>query len=437
MAIMRTTNVNVDRYIHELRGAYSGLRLHDPDYALRRDPNVYEKMERDPTIRQCLGDRLRAIAGGGWSVQPVRDPTEVEEEITGVIEACMAEIRQFQGSRQSLARFVFTGRTFGFVEGERLRRPHGDGAYRDWWMPTRIRHIDKRRVRVFRQDGRWITLLARITGEDSFPSWDNIELPIDRMIRPVYEDEEARLGHGRGLGDSVYWFFYAKWKLMEEGLQGAERWAQGLTIAKVDAAKIGATDQSSEQVRDAIVATLKKTRAHGIIAVGKDDEVDVKWPMGTGHKMIVDLLMFFDDRIRMLLSGSLLPTGGGSEKGSLARGEVEERTSEGITQLDSDVLDEAITEGLVSAVVMRNRSNLVDLGLGEARSPKFHSQDEKVEDHEKNATIIKTVLDSGMPVKKDEAYEKVGLTQPGAEDEVFEGRLPPEPGLGGGLEFKK
>lgn len=427
-ARINIVNVNPDRYIHELRSAYSGRRIYDPDYALLRDPYVYEKMLRDPTIRQCVADRERMVAGGEWSITPARNPDDTDTAAAQVVESCMGEIKQFFEARRALARFVFVGKTYGFVEGERRIRKFGDDKFRAWWMPTRIRPIDKRRVRTWHEDGRWITKYSEIVDQEGQVSHEEIELPTERVIRAVHEDEEGRLTHGRGLGDSTYWYFFAKWKLMEEGLAGAERWAQGMPVVKADMASLGDVTQESVNVRDAIITAVKNARSEGVIAIGKEDELDFAEPSGQGWKLIIDLLTFFDNRIRMLLTGSLLPTGAGEGQGSMARGKVEADTSEGVAQLDSAVLDESVTAGAINPIWRNNRANFEDLGLGEARRPGFKSQDEKKEDHEKNAKIMETVLRSGAKIKEDEFYDKVGLTPPAETDRVVE-----QVAAGGGL----
>lgn len=429
---INVANINTDRYIWQLRGAYSGMRLHDPDFALARDPEVYEKMLRDPTIRQCLGDRLRSVAGGKWRIDPIRNPTEPDEAAADLVDKLLSEIVNFTASRVALAKFVFEGRRFAVVEGKRYMRDFGDGTMREWWMPSRLRDVGKRRVRTWRTEEGWTAKIAKITEADGGRSDADVDMPSDRIVTAVYEDEESRLGYGRPLGDSVYWYFYAKWRIMEEGLQGVTQWARGFRVAKVADAPMGDTTQGTEAIRDTVIDVVRKAQADGVIVLGKDDELDVIWPDGTGLRWVMEFMVHFDNRIRMLLTGSLLPTGAGEKVGSNARAKEEGDTAEGVAQIDSDIMDEALTQGLIRSTWNRNLQNLRELGLEEARMPRFKSEDEKREDHEKNATVIATVLGAGMPIKADEAYEKTGLTKPTDEDEedgnIIQPPAQPSPG---------
>lgn len=415
--VINIANANADRYLWELRGAYSGLRIWDPDFAIQRDPHIYEKMLRDPTIRQCLGQRLRAIAGGNYNVIPPEDATEEEEQAAKVCKRLLSEIKQFQAARVSLARFVWEGTRHATVDGRRVFREIGDEVPREWWVPTAVRDLNKRRVRVWKENGRILRKIERITesGERSDRAY---EFPADRVISAVYDDEESRLGFGRGLGDSCYWFFFAKWKLIEEGLAAFEKWMQGIPVVKADVAQLGDTTQTSQQVRDDLITAFKNARAQGVIAIGKEDEVEILHGSGTEAAETMKWLMFFDDGIRQLLTGSKLPSGGGeSTTGSLARAEVEADTTEGVYQLDSEMLDEAITDGLVRSVWNRNIENLRELGIEDARMPRFTSADDPREDHKLNADIIVAGLGAGIRFKADEVYEKLGMSKPTEEDE--------------------
>lgn len=417
---IRVANANTDRYIHDLRAAYAGIRIYDPDFAIDRDPWIYEKMLRDPLIRQCLGHRLRSVAGGDWSIVAARGPTKKDEEAARVMEQAIGELENkgFQMSRVNLAKFVWEGSRHAAVNGKRWPRTYGDGKARMWWYPTKLRDLPKRRVRVWREGGKVVKKLVPVF-DDEGVDFDYIgrDWPEDRIITAVYDDEESRLGFGRGLGDSCYWFFFLKWKLIEEGVDSVREWLQALIVVKADTVNLGAVDQTSTQTRDAMIAALRDAKRRGVVAIGKDDDVSGFDATGKGAEALLKWLQMLDDGLRGVITGAKLNTGGGeSGAGSLARGEVEERTSEGVYQLDSKLLDEAMTEGLIKPVWDRNHENLIELGLGEARMPSYRSINEPREDREENARLISTALDSGLELKRDETFEMLGMTPPTDED---------------------
>ena len=66
------------------------------------------------------------------------------------------------------------------------------------------------------------------------------------------------------------------------------------------------------------------------------------------------------------------------------------------------------------------------MGCGDARPPKFRTQPDKRDDPQAAASIIAQLSAIGLPLKKEEVYEKIGFSQPSEGDEVFEGK-PTEP----------
>lgn len=436
---IRVTNANVDRYAQDLRASYAGLRVWDPDFAIERDPWIYEKMLRDPLIRQCLSERIRSVAGGTWAIHPARNPTEEDEKAAKVMEQIVGELENhgFQAARVNLARFLWEGSRHALVYGRRGVRDFGDESEREWWYPNRLRDVNKRRVRVWRENGKVVKRLLPIIkdGEVNFDMTGD-DWPSDRIITAVYDDEESRLGFGRGLGDSVYWFFYLKWKLMEEGIDAARKWAQGVTVGKVEAANIGDVTQTSTAIRDEFATVLQEMVSGGVVVVGADETIERYDGTGEGAEALIKWLMWCDDAIRGILTGARLPSGGGEAgAGSLARAEVEQDTSEGVYQIDSQMLDESVTEGLIEAIWIRNRENFEELGLGKARMPSYKSVNEKKEDFKENAEVISMALESGVPLVRIEVYEKMGLTPPTPED-IETGNViekAPEPDQFGGM----
>ena len=422
MVTTRTINVanaNAERYLWDLRSAYYGIRVWDPDFALQRDPYIFEKMVRDPTVRQCLSDRVRAIAGGGFSVDPPEDAEDADEGVAKIIRSSILGIDNLVAGRVSLAKFVWEGTRHALVEGRRERRPYGDGTVRRWWVPTRLRDINKRRIRVEYENGVLVRKIARVTNlRDTQRVGIFDPFPPDRIITAVYEDEESRLGFGRGLADSCYWPFYILWKLYEWALEAAPQWASGITVVSTDTAAIGDTTQDTEDTRDALISAVKNAKARGIIAKGKDDDLEIFHGEGTQTQSLLALAQTCKDDIRMLLTGSKLPSGGGGDQtGSMARAEVELEVSEGITQLDSAILDEALTRHLVRPIFKRNAENFRAVGLGDGRCPVFRSGDEKTESHSENAKLIFEGMGAGLKFRKDEAYARIGMSPPTDEDE--------------------
>lgn len=423
--ILYTRSVASDMYAWALTAAYrSGWRLFDPDYALSRDPDIYEKVRRDPVIGQAIEERLHAIAARSWTIEPSRSDVEEDVRLAGIFEDVVRKIQRFSEARYELASAVIRNRTYAYIEGSRrVLRISGISKPLALWTPTRLRDVDRRRIRIVpewsgygenRKLGTFLEMFSVIK-----EAWIRIENP-EWFIRHVYNDEEARLGHGRGLLEAIYFYNYAKQIALREGLQGLERWAQGLAILKMDGMRKGSKQKPNSAVANAWLTAIEKTKARHALVVDQKDEVDVKFPSGEGHKIVIEILRYLDDAMTRLITGAVLPSGGGENKGSLARAEVEEGKQESVVQYDRELLDEVLTRDLLGLVFRLNLPVWREIGLGDAECPVFSTIHEKREDAKESAEIATTLLAGGVPLRRDEVYKKTGYTQPAEGDDVFE-----------------
>ncbi len=438
MGLHRLTSAHQDQYVSDLRAAYLGLRLYDPDDAFAQDPLVWDKMLRDPVIRHAVQDRCYKVAGRKWQMRPASDD-EADKAVAGIVEELLGTIRGFTAARYRLAQGVFHGRSYAYINGERRVLAAGDFPVRRWWVPCRLEQLDARGVRFVPEwdalpDGsrhvRRVTEVRSLDGRRWIrPSVEDLA----SLVQVVYADEESRLGYGRGLQESIYFYFYAIWKVLEEGLSAVERWGQGVLVGKVKPKK-GRTNQTSEEMADEMLDVLNRMRARHGVVVDPEDEITMLWPSGTGHQMIVDFLKYLHQQVTRLITGALLPTGGAPEAGSKARAETESDEAEAMIQFDREVIDEALTDCLVAQVWRVNRANFVALGLGDARMPWFSTIQEKKENPAENAQVAATLLNAGVPLKVAEIMEKTGFTPPKRnpetgewEEDVIEGRAPVSP----------
>lgn len=294
-----------------------------------------------------------------------------------------------------------------------------------WWLPTRLRHIDKRAVRLVpdrRRDGdREVVVVRRELFRPSDGRWITLDQMTRRLLLEiVYDDEQGRLGYGRGLLEALYFLWWAKGVVLKEGCQAVERWAQGFLVAKVDTEKPGSTSANTAAIRNAARDELEAHRSRHVAVMDKADEVDLVTGGGEGWQIAIEMLRYLDDCIMATSMGSIRPFGGG-DAGSFARARVEEETSDELLEFDRGIVDQTLTRGLIPLVIDNNREILSRLGLLDIRSPRFSTSQEKRDDPEKNARVVETTLRSGVPLKKTEVYERVGFSAPAEDDEVFEG----------------
>lgn len=239
-----------DLYNSGLSSVYRSFRIYDPGYALARDADVYEKIRRDVIIHDSIQKRRHAVAGPTWVMDPASDDP-MDKIAAGVMKELIKRIKHFSTARFNLAEAVLLGSKFSFIEGRYQTTPIWDHVPRRWWIPQRLRDVDRRRFAPIIKRNTWddgicvewnFWSVARATYEKlEHPEW---------FIKHLYDDNEASLGFGRGLIDAIYFYWRAKELLLTEGLAGVERWAQGFLIAKIDNAREASTGLPNVQLVD-------------------------------------------------------------------------------------------------------------------------------------------------------------------------------------------
>lgn len=420
-------------YARALTSAWrAGYRVSDPDYALSREPDIWEVVRRDPVIAHAIMQLTLMVAGNKYVIEPASDSPSAKTA-AALVKAATKKVGGFMASRHELCNGLFVARSFQYMEGMRRRmRLTPDTPELDWWVCTRMRDVDRRRIRIA---PRWSGAGENVqlgavqeiysVSRERWEEWQNPE----QFIKLVYDDSEDRLGYGRGLIEAIYFYHYLKVCTLREGQQGLERWAQGFLLGKIDGLRIGSATKTNDAVRDEYLDFLKKIRGRNVGVIDKNDELQLIQHSGTGHQMVTDYLNYFDNGITRLILGSILPTGGDAGTGSLARSETEADTQSLRTQFFKGITDECITRDYIGQWWRLNTPQLASLGLTEDDKPAYASQPEMKADPEKAARIVKKMLSvPGVQLKKSEVHEKIGFAQPAEGDEVYEGSAPTSPG---------
>lgn len=425
-----TRNVNSDLYPRALSNLFRNTyRLYDLDYALAQDPDAWEKVRRDPIILQSVTYRVHQIAGTHWTIEPASDRPQ-DKLVAEIIEQILKRIERFQEARMELAEGVITARTYQMILGGRDYLSLGDeGSHPQWWwIPGNLKDIDRRRVRfvpereydsVTKRNSK-IHVKAELFSIER-EAWELLDHP-EWLVKFVRYDRENRTGYGEGLLNAIYFYSWAKDVVLEEGLKGLERWAQGIVTAKIDGLREASPAKNNATVRDEWLDVIHNMRSRHALVYDKADELDVKETTGTGHQMVTDFLHYFDDAITRLISGALLPMGGGANVGSNARSVSEAETQESVIQFDRSLLDEVITRDLIGLTWRLNKSNFANLGLGDSHMPHFKTVQQRIEDPEKAARVAQILLGiKGVTVVKSELMRKVGFSIATPGDDVIEG----------------
>lgn len=428
-----------DLYSRALSAAYRWFyRIIDPDWALEQDADTWRKIWRDPQLAQAMQIRLHMVAGREWQVLPgKKNPGEEDKFAAELVADALSHIKKFGEARALMAQAVFHGTSYAFLEGRRVKTTL-NGKRGDWWVPTRLKNINKGRFIYVPKTAKDKNGRDRVLVETHmYPIHDPVPTKIssefnERLCRVIYMDEESRLGYGRGLLETVYFMWWAKQEIMKEGLKGLERWAGGMVTAKTDLyTQPGAEGRDSDSVRNDFANALEAMRSRHVMVVDKTDEIQAIDGGGTGSSMVIDFLNYIDTRITGVVLGSVLPYGVNEGTGSLARSETEQDVTSILIAYDQDNVSEAITDTVVKHFWKKNKPQIKACGLAKAKIPKFKVMIERREDYERNASIISSVISSGIPLKKQEVYEKIGFTEPDDDDETITNEQEVGGGFGG------
>jgi len=423
LPFMIRQSVSKELYGHQYASLIWAGRAHDQSLALSRDPAVYEKLRLDATISHLMQIRKHMVAGSRWQLEPASN-RDVDKRGAEVMERLLdIGLKRFATARFNLAEAVFTGSAYARINGHHKWITVFDGVPRQFWVATDLADVDRRRfdkMYVRLNEGtpdEQVTIQWRMFNvqKNDWEVWDHPEW----YVKNIYNDQEESLGYGQGLIDSMYFYWRAKEILWKAGLQGAERWALGMMIAKVDNARSASTGKTNAALVNSFISELERQRSQHYFVMDKVDELEMMDGPQTGSEIVERLIQYCDRQLRLLILGSNLPTeatGGGSY--NLA--EVQQGTTDTLIKYDRALVAEALTQDLLNLLWLVNRPVLFGMGLGSAEMPRMVILDERRSDPKMMADVTKTILEAGIPLKADETYELLGRTQPGPGDELIE-----------------
>ena len=441
-SVLRFTGVRAaqDRYLSDLRSIYgTGIQIPDPDYAILSDPEIYDKIERDPVIYTALDMRLKSVIGQTWHCEAPSD-SKIDKGAAAVMEEILAGIKNFQQSRLLFFRSaLLMARGYAWMRGSRPRVAKLDGrVVRNPYLPSKIQLDDKRRFQfvphrdpVGGESNRYAISQELQYYDISIQDWVTLKLAHLRSLMVMtYNDRADRLGMGQGLGVPLYHWFRQKALAWRDWAQAGERWALGVVAMKVNQDR--ESSMTNEELADEAMDQIDAMRSRHALVYGEGEEVQVFETSGSGMQISADQIERIDQDIIRLLTGSVRPMGGDTgSSGARAQSETEQDTTDVIVAYDRSQLDESMTETLVKSLWELNRSTFTSLGLGNAGMPRFATSPEKRSDPAVSVSVISQALASQIPLRKTDVYEALGFQAPAEGDAVFEGQAPQPPGGGG------
>lgn len=427
----------------------------DPSYAIKQELDLWEILHRDPKTRQGIDQRLNDAAGREWRVLPGGGSSTPAAKLKAqIVGAALKRIPHFSDFRRRQAQAIFRGTSTHLMMGRREMVSLADLPAMHWFMLTGLKHMDPRRfvirpIRTTKPDGT-IEVHGQLhmsvvptyqTGpvNDGKGLWYGRYVPVEHpewLIRTVYDDEESRLGHGRGVMDALYFYHWAKQIVIREGLQGLERWAQGAVVYKIDPELYGTADgnMTTEKIRDRALEQLKAMRSRHYFVADKNEEIEVHTEGQQGGNFVLGWLEYIDRSIIAVATGASLRSAGDvGSAGGFASDAVGQDLMETIVAYDREVLAEDVRTDLIGLWCHVNKPQLKALGemLGVpgvdlAPDPEFAIVHKRRMDPAVAMQRFSQAMQvPGFRVKKSEVYDEQGWTMPDENDQdVFEGQAP-------------
>jgi len=467
-------------YSYMLSSAYQSPWVYDPSGADLRDPDIWEILRNQTDMLAEINRRNNSMVRP-WRVAPnyhssysTKNKLVIDQskQLASIAHEGLSHCSNLDEARVLLAQDFFLGRSYGLSLWEPVYCSLDGTPEMLWYLPTKIKDIDRRRVHWVPDweyvdstgktisagsqtkwpDGRETSTYTYTTGGYRRKSgihlelfntdawrWERVDDEMRRnLIESIYYDEEDRLGYGRGVIEAGFFTHYFLTGTFQKVMEGLDRFANGVLVGKIDSLRNASSDKTNEDVKTAMMSVLNTYRSQHYILLQDGDDVEIKESTGSGFNMSMEWIDRLVQSWARLCNGSIRSAGHSDGTGSKAAASEEGDTSEAFYQVDRTRLDHSMDRDFLGAFLYHNQDNIRALGLDKAKRPKFTSEQIKRQSPEIAVTTITAALAAGMPLLKREAYDRIEFTPPADDDDVIEGSsgggMPGEE-FGGGPEF--
>jgi len=416
---------------------FRGLRLFSQDIAEYNDANYSEVITRDSATSATMDQFCHEIAATGHTIQP--GGVDASSQRWAQIVDEMLRVCNVRETVYELSSYVFWGRAYAFPNFRRDWQSYGDLMGQKWLHPYEIKDIDHRQfIFVPVRD----TRNNRVTVKRQFapPNTGRYEDERPEFTRNVIElkwgDSAGRLGYGRGLINSIFFMWRAKTVAMQYGLQGLQRWAEGLLMVEMDIDRPADPALSNETLANDMHEKIRNMKSGNVAILPKGSDPKLHETSGTGHSIVAWFINYYDAQIARLILGAGMPTGAGEEAGSAGsegKAVVQERSTTRRIQFHRSRIEECLDRTLMRQIHELNLPQRLAVGLGGAKQPRFQITDDQHKDPIAFMELIKAARENKMEIPKRWAYEGAGIPMPKEGDEVLSAAADPlPPGFGGG-----
>ena len=392
--------------------------IDDPDYAIKKDSRIYERMERDPQIWYCLNVRKLATSSLPWIIKP---PASKSRDATALKLASEANKRFEKIPNVDI---LFENILNGLLSGLSVNELVWE-VEKDQYLIKRHYPMNKDRFK-FDKDGGLRML------DKSHPVYGK-PMPDYKFIVQAFHmrdgswsipSDAGYLYYGRGLADTpLYHYFYFKVTALKFYLQSLERYG---APAKILYTGKGQNVALANRLHEIMLA-LKQDSVITIPGSPEEIKVEMLQTRASGMRNVfIDFLRYIDILITRCILGQELMTEMSTTHGSYAATQVHKSVFNWVSSSDKVHLVETMNR-----TVMRYDANLNTPDIDEEMRPLFDFKPSTVEDILPFLQSVESAQAIGLAVSERQVRELTGLREPLEGEAILEAPQPMMDPMGG------
>lgn len=394
---------NLDKLFHTL---IMGI-VDDPDFAVQKDSQIYEKMLRDPQIYYCLYVRKAAINSLPWTIRPA-DGKELDPMAQHVAQKAEARLRRIPRFAELLDN-IQDALLPGMSVNELVWQLDASGNY------TIKSHypVNKDRVK-FDKDGNLYLLSPKQ------PSYGELCPPYKFITHHFNITDgswkQPETGgytyYGRGLADSpLYHYFYFKMMAMKFMMKELERY--GLPF------KVIYTGPQNAALAEKMTEIMLALKNDSVVAIpGKKGDVDVELLTANRSGTTFALFINYVDSLitKTILGQELMTEMPGI--GSYAAAAVHKSVFGIINEQDR-----LLTQDTLNHTLIKFDMTLNEPSLKEEFYPVFEFKRLPVDDIASYLNSVQVATNLGIPVSVRQIREYTGFREPLEGEEILQSTM--------------
>lgn len=370
--------------------------VEDPDYAVRKDVAVYERMMRDPQIYYCLMVRKSAVSSVPWIITPkpalAQDATA--KRFALACERRLQQIPRFSELVDNIMDALLPGMSLNEVVW--TLAPKGEYIVKDHFP------VNKDRIKFDKNGALYLLSPQAPTYGLKVPPYKFIRHTFNTTDGSWKKPETAGYAfYGRGLADTpLYHYFHFKMIALKYFMKELERYGMPFKILYTGAQNSELADKMHE-----IMLALKNDAV--VTIPGKKGDMNVDIAKVSGSKNVFATFIDYVDRLitKTILGQELMTEMPGV--GSYAAAQVHQSVFGLINTRDRMQVKDTLNRSLIAFDAQLNTPNLAPEYI-----PEFGFKKSAVED---TSTFLQTVMMAGrlgLEVSESQVREFTGLRAP-------------------------